>query len=264
MTAFVVLFVLMGIPAGYVGARLHKMFGLEGWKRNATRIAFFFPGVAFGVFFVLDLFMWYMQSTGAVPFGTLFALICLWLGISLPLTMIGSYAGSRKARIEPPVRVNHLARAIPESPWFLSKQVTILGGGVVPFGATFMELFFVMSSIWEHQFYYMFGILTLVFFVLIITCAEVSIFVTYHQLANENYHWWWTAFLSSGSFALYFFGYAIYYFMTQLQIDQFVSTLLFFGYMSLVCFAFFVLTGTIGFLATLLFVRKIYATIKID
>ena len=45
---------------------------------------------------------------------------------------------------------------------------------------------------------------------------------------------------------------------------KFVSGLLFFGYMFLVCVAFFVLTGTIGYFACFMFVTKIYASIKID
>lgn len=40
--------------------------------------------------------------------------------------------------------------------------------------------------------------------------------------------------------------------------------LLFFGYMLLVSFAFFVLTGTIGYFACYHFVRKIYSSIKVE
>jgi transmembrane 9 superfamily protein 2/4 len=135
--------------------------------------------------------------------------------------------------------------------------------GCVPFGAVYIEVYFIMSSVWEHQFYYMFGILALVFFVLIIVCAEVSIFYVYHCLANENYHWWWRAFMVSGSSAFFLMAYAIQFY-SSLGMTRFVSSLLFFGYMGLAALAFFLLTGTIGFMATLVFVRKIYATIKID
>jgi transmembrane 9 superfamily protein 2/4 len=43
-----------------------------------------------------------------------------------------------------------------------------------------------------------------------------------------------------------------------------VASLLYFGYMLLISFAFFLSTGAIGFAATLMFVRKIYASIKVD
>jgi hypothetical protein len=31
---------------------------------------------------------------------------------------------------------------------------SILMGGVLPFGVVFVELFFILSSIWQHRFYY--------------------------------------------------------------------------------------------------------------
>ncbi len=102
------------------------------------------------------------------------------------------------------------------------------------------------------------------FVILIITCAEIAIVMCYFQLCSEDYHWWWRSYLTSGSSALYLFLYSILYFVTKLEVVQFVSALLFFGYMLLVSVAFFLLTGTIGFVACYLFVVKIYSSIHID
>ena len=44
------------------------------------------------------------------------------------------------------------------------------------------------------QFYYLFGFLFLVFIILIITCAEITIVLCYFQLCSEDYHWWCAAF----------------------------------------------------------------------
>ena len=44
----------------------------------------------------------------------------------------------------------------------------------------------------------------------------------------------------------------------------FVPVLLYFSYMGLLSFVFFVMTGTIGFMATFAFVRYIYGSIKLD
>jgi transmembrane 9 superfamily protein 2/4 len=57
---------------------------------------------------------------------------------------------------------------------------------------------------------------------------------------------WWRAYLTPGSSALYLYLYSILYFFTKLSMVKLVSALLFFGYMALVCAAFFVLTGSIG------------------
>lgn len=265
MTAFLLLFVFMGMLAGYFSTRVYTMFKLTEWKRNTLHTALFFPGVMFSIFFVLNLFVWGQKSSGAVPFGTLIALLVLWFGISVPLVYLGSYFAAKKDPIEHPVRINQIPRMLPaDMPWYGNRFLGIMAGGTLPFGAVFIEIFFIMSSIWQHQFYYVFGILGIVFLILILMVTEMSIVLCYFQLCLEDYHWWWRSYLGSGSAALYLFLYSIVYFFTQLEIIKFVSGLLFFGYMLLVSFAFFVLCGSVGYFSCFFFVRKIYSSIKID
>jgi len=265
MTALLLLFVFMGVFAGYYSTRTYKMFKLTEWRKNTLYTALFFPAIAFTVFFILNLFIWGEKSSGAVPFGTLVALLVLWFGISVPLVYLGSYFAFRKPDVNPPVKVNLIPRMLtPERPWYTQAHFSILIGGILPFGAVFIEIFFIMSSVWLHQFYYVFGFLFIVFIILIITCAEIAIVMCYFQLCGEDYHWWWRSYFTPGSSAFYLFLYSILYFFTKLEIIKFVSGLLFFGYMLLVSFAFFVLTGTIGFVACYLFVSKIYSAIHVD
>jgi transmembrane 9 superfamily protein 2/4 len=115
-----------------------------------------------------------------------------------------------------------------------------------------------------HQFYYIFGFLFLVFVILILTCAEITIVLCYFQLCGEDYQWWWRSYLTAGSSALYLFLYATFYFFTKLEITKTVSGVLYFGYMLIASYAFFVLTGTIGFYACFWFTRLIYSSVKID
>lgn len=68
----------------------------------------------------------------------------------------------------------------------------------------------------------------------------------------------------SGGSALYILGYSLFYFVTKLEITEFIPTLLYIGYTTLMVFTFWLLTGTIGFFAAYAFVRKIYAAVKID
>jgi transmembrane 9 superfamily protein 2/4 len=72
----------------------------------------------------------------------------------------------------------------------MNPMFSVLVGGILPFGAVFIELFFILTSMWLHQFYYLFGFLCLVFVILIITCAEITIVLCYFQLCSEDYHWW--------------------------------------------------------------------------
>ncbi|KAG2461548.1 TM9S4 protein, partial [Polypterus senegalus] len=169
-----------------------------------------------------------------VPFPTMLALLCMWFGISLPLVYLGYYFGFRKQPYDNPVRTNQIPRQIPEQRWYMNKFVGILMAGILPFGAMFIELFFIFSAIWENQFYYLFGFLFLVFIILVVSCSQISIVMVYFQLCAE------------------------------LDIVEFIPSLLYFGYTALMVLSFWLLTGTIGFYAAYMFIRKIYAAVKID
>ncbi|KAK6151576.1 hypothetical protein DH2020_014211 [Rehmannia glutinosa] len=239
MTAMLLLWVFMGIFAGYASARLYKMFKGTEWKKITLQTAFMFPGILFAIFFVLNALIWGEESSRGGAF---------W----------------NHPAIEDPVKTNKIPRQIPEQAWYMNSLFSILIGGILPFGAVFIELFFILTSIWLHQFYYIFGFLFLVFIILIVTCAEITIVLCYFQLCSEDYLWWWRSYLTSGSSAFYLFLYAAFYFFTKLNITKPVSGVLYFGYMLIGSYAFFVLTGTIGFYACFWFTRLIYSSVKID
>merc|ERR1719159_1261351 len=209
LQSVMLLFTFMGYAAGYTSARLYKLFDGQDLKKTTLLTALMYPGLVFSIFFGLNLFIWEQKSSGAVPFTTMFALLVLWFGISVPLVYLGSYSGFRKEPIELPVRTNQVPRQIPAQPWFIQPLFTCLVGGLLPFGAVFTELFFIMSSLWQHQFYYLFGFLALVLIILIMTCAEISIALTYFQLTSEDYRWWWRSFAASASSAVYVFLYSV-------------------------------------------------------
>ncbi|GLJ13943.1 hypothetical protein SUGI_0222870 [Cryptomeria japonica] len=133
MTAMLLLWVFMGLFAGYCSSRLYKMFKGTEWRKNTLKTAFLFPGIVFCIFFVLNTLIWGEKSSGAVPFGTMFALVALWFGISVPLVFVGSYFGYKKPAIEDPVKTNKIPRQIPEQAWYMRPFFSILIGGILPF-----------------------------------------------------------------------------------------------------------------------------------
>ena len=264
MTALLLLFVLMGVLAGYVSAVLYKAFRGTEWKLTTLKTALMFPGIIATIFFTLNLFIWGEKSSGAVPWTTLLALLVMWFCVSVPLVFLGAYFGYRREVVAFPTNTNLIPRAVPPRPWYMTPAFAILVGGVLPFGAVFIELFFILSSIWLHQYYYVFGFLLLVLLILIITCAEITIVMCYFQLCAEDYHWWWRSFLTAGCSGLYLFAYSIVYMFTKMNMARGVSILLYVGYMLIASYSFFTLTGTVGFLACWFFVRAIYGAVKVE
>ena len=264
MIALLLIFVLMGIAAGYNASRLYKQFNGKQWQRCTLLTAFLYPGIIAGLVFVLDLIVWAEGSTSAIPFFSMLSVLALWFGISVPLTFLGAFYGFKKDVDKQPVKTQDIPRQIPPQPFYMSAPVTILMGGILPFGAIFVEVFFILSSIWMDQYYYVFGFLFLVFIIVIVTCAEITVVLCYFQLCSEDYRWWWRSLLTSGSSALYLFLYSIVYFSSRLQIDLIVSTILYFGYMFILSLLFFLATGAVGFFSCKWFVYKIYGAVKVD
>ena len=71
-------------------------------------------------------------------------------------------------------------------------------------------------------------------------------------------------FFISGSCAVYVFLYSCYFFVTQSEMDNIASLAVYFGYSFLSAIVLFVMCGAMGFTATYVFVRTVFAAIKVD
>jgi transmembrane 9 superfamily protein 2/4 len=144
--------------------------------------------LTFVLVFVLNLFVWAQASSTALPFGTLVGLVALWLLIQVPLVYIGSWYGyERTPPWEHPTKTSSIPRQIPSQPWYLRGYNGILLTGLVPFAVLFIELLFVFKNLWQDKsgYYYVFGFLSTVSTILIVTVSEVTIIATYGQLCSE-------------------------------------------------------------------------------
>ncbi|KAI1142321.1 Nonaspanin [Hypoxylon sp. FL0543] len=267
ISAGIGLFVFAGVFSGYFSARVYKTFDGKDFVKNALVTACLFPGLIFGLVFILNLFVWAQASSTAIPFGTLIAIVFLWLCIQVPLVYLGSWYGFvRTGAWEHPTKTASIPRQIPNQAWYAKSMQSIFLAGLVPFAVIFIELLFVFQSLWQDKsgYYYVFGFLAVVSVILILTIAEVTVVTIYIQLCSENYHWWWQSFFIGGGSAVWVFLYCIWYYFANLHISGFVSSLLFFVYSFMACCVYGLLTGTVGFLTAYAFVRRIYGAIKAD
>lgn len=265
LTGMIILYLFLGIFAGYVGVRLWRTIKgtSEGWRSVSWSVACFFPGTVFVILTALNFILWGSKSTGAIPISLYFILLSLWFCISVPLTLLGGFLGTQSEPIQYPVRTNQIPREIPARKY--PSWLLVLGAGTLPFGTLFIELFFILSSIWLGRFYYVFGFLLVVLLLLVVVCAEVSVVLTYMHLCVEDWRWWWKAFFASGSVALYVFLYSINYLVFDLQsLSGPVSAILYLGYSLIMAIAIMLSTGTIGFLISFYFVHYLFSSVKID
>ncbi|CCM01117.1 uncharacterized protein FIBRA_03165 [Fibroporia radiculosa] len=263
-TVMMVCWTLFGGIGGYVSSRVYSSLGGNDRRKNSFLTATVLPALVFAIVFLLDLFLIAAGSSGAVPFGTMLLIVVLWFGISAPLSLVGSFFGTRHGGIPHPVRVNQIPRQIPKSPRYLQPWAATLLAGILPFGAAFVELYFVLSSLFASRAYYAFGFLALTAGVVSLTTATVTILFTYFILCAEEYRWHWRAFLTGGGSAFWLLGYGVFYWASRLSLDSFSSVVLYMGYLLLLALLDFLVTGTIGFLATYWAVKRLYSAIRID
>jgi transmembrane 9 superfamily protein 2/4 len=69
------------------------------------------------------------------------------------LSAAGAYFGFRHPAFEAPSKTNQIPRQIPAQSIFLNKWNAAIMGGILPFGAIFIELYFILSSFWSHRIY---------------------------------------------------------------------------------------------------------------
>jgi len=205
------------------------------------------------------------QVTKALPFTTVMTVLVIWLFVGVPLTIIGGIsAKNMTGTYVPPVRPKNFPREIPHIPWYRTIFVQILLSGLLPFSAIYIELHYVFHSIWGRGFYQLWGILFLVFIILLIVTGTTIITLTYFQLSMEDYRWWWASFLSGGSTGFFIFLYSIFYYVYRSRMSGFLQASFYFGYQGFICYYFFLMLGAVGFYSAYFFVRRIYKNLHIE
>ncbi|KAG8788117.1 hypothetical protein FRC15_006081 [Serendipita sp. 397] len=263
-TVMLMSWTFFGIIGGYMATRTYMTMGGTDQRKLVFLTSFLLPTFIFAVVFILNLILIFKESSGAVPFGTMLVIVILWFAISVPLISVGAWLGKKHGGLPSLLRVNQIPRQIPPPPKYLRPVPSILATGILPFGAAFIEGYFLFSSIFAARAYYAFGFLAMTSGVVALTTATVTILFVYFLLCAEDYRWHWRSFIAGGGSAVWLLIYGTYYWLSRLSLDSFASTILYFGYLIILASINFIVTGTIGFLAATWAVRRLYSAVRID
>lgn len=186
-----------------------------------------FTAPFFLVWATINTVAWSSGSTQALPFTTIILLILIWLVVGFPLTVLGGILGKNAAApFDAPCRTKNIVREIPTPPFYRSAAVSMLVGGFLPFSAISVELYYIFATVWGREHYTLYGILSIVFVVLIGVTICISVALTYFQLCSENHQWWWRSVFASGSTGIFVFLYAVFYFYVRSNMDGTLQTVL--------------------------------------
>ncbi|KRX45003.1 Transmembrane 9 superfamily member 3 [Trichinella murrelli] len=251
LTATIFCYALFSPVSGYVGGCIYTHFGGKRWIKQALCCGSFLPLLVATAATIGNISALYQSSTRSIPFGTMASIVAIYALVVLPLTLIGSVVGrNMSSRPNNPCRVNAVPRPIPEKKIYLQPWLIIIGGGLLPFGSIFIEVYFIFTSFWAYKVYYVYGFMFLVTILLAAVTMCMTIVCTYVLLNSEDYRWRWTSFLSGASISLYLYLYSIYYFIYKTRMYGFFQTTFYFVYSGLFCIFVGLMCGAIGYVAT--------------
>ncbi|CAF1569769.1 unnamed protein product [Adineta ricciae] len=199
MASGVILYAFTSCVAGFMSGKIYRQLQGEHWTWNIILTANLFTIPFFVVWCVINTFAWAYGTTQALPYTTVLILVFMWLFVGFPLTVLGGIFGKNfSSNFDAPCRTKNIPREIPDVPWYRSNFARMLIGGFLPFSAISVELYYIFSTFWGREQYMLYGILSIVFLILLSVTACISIALTYFQLASEDYRWWWQSIISSG------------------------------------------------------------------
>lgn len=264
-TAAVILYAFTSIIAGYVSGKTYKEMKGEGWVWNINLTTCLFAVPFFIIWSILNTVAWVYHSTQALPFTTVLLLMCIWLMVGYPLTVLGGIIGKNfSGSFDAPCRTKNIPREIPSVPWYRTTVAHMLIGGFLPFSAISVELYYIFATLWGREMYTLYGVLFIVYTILISVTACISVALTYFQLSAEDYRWWWRSIFGAGSTGGFVFCYALFYYFQRSNMTGILQTAQFFGYTLLSCYVFFLMLGTVSYFASVKFIRYIYKNIHMD
>jgi len=288
--AVIICYSLSSIVAGYTSGQFFKRYypttasarrqGAEKtalWQAVMGLTVLLLPTVTVAILSFLNTVSLMYGTINSIPFLVIVKLFLIWVFVSVPLCVLGTMLGRHGSKVGGgggagagpldhfPCRVNAIPRPIPEDvPWYGKPTGLIPLAGLLSFGSIFIELYYVLTSLWNYKFYHVYGFLLGVYFILTIVVGMTSIIVVYFCLNAENWQWQWTAFGSGASTAVYVFLYGIYYFAMKTQMHGFLQSSYYFGYMTLISLNLGILCGTLGHGAASRLVNAIFANVKVD
>ncbi|KAL6341781.1 hypothetical protein AAG906_038025 [Vitis piasezkii] len=215
------------LVAGYTASSFYNQFLEAGWKRSVLLSGTLYLGPLFVMVSILNAVAVSYGATAALPFGTIVVILLIYTFVTIPLLGLGGVIGYR-------LRSEFQAPLVSENTW------SNVSWGLLPFSAIILELHHLYASLWGYKIWTLPGILFIMFIILVLLTAMLSIGLTYVQLSVEDHEWWWRSLLRGGSTAIFMFGHCIYFYARS-RMSGFMQLSFYFGYNACICYAVFLM-----------------------
>ena len=261
----VLMYIFLGIVSGYTSSLFYNMVHGRRWIKLIIVTSLFFPVIFLIILSIINYIYLKEKSTTYIEFENIYSLVSIWFLTAIPLLFIGVFIGFYQKRINLPCEVSPIPSIIPHDtiPWYLKVRYAWIFTGFPSFFSIFVELFYIMDSLWRQNIYSLNKYLLNSLIILIITSSEISILFTYFNLCKGDYRWWWKSFLVGASPGIYLIMFSIVY-IYKMGLLQINSVIICFCFMILLSIIIILICGSCGLFFTFIFIKIIYSKININ
>ncbi|KAI7758211.1 hypothetical protein M8C21_027676 [Ambrosia artemisiifolia] len=190
--ALVIVYAVTSVVSGYASVSFYYKLEGTNWMKNLLLTGGLFLVPLFLTFGFLNSVAVFYGTTTALPLGGIFILSVLWVFLATPLLLLGGVIGKNRASdFQAPCRTTKCPKEVPRLRWYRGILPQMALAGILPFSVIYIQLYYIFASVWGHRIYTLYGILCVVFILLLIMTSLVSVALTYFQLAVEDHEWWW-------------------------------------------------------------------------
>ena len=249
---------------GFVTSRIYKFFNGTNWITCAWATALFLPVIIGLSLLFIDYIEFIERAATYLPISSITLIFIIWGCVNLPLVLLGSWYGFKFSPIEVPVKVSRIPRETPTNlPFYTWKSVTVTAGGFACFACASSEVYFLITSIWREQYYFMYFFLGIALIMTFVSAALVSILQTYALLNNGNFHWWWRSFwIGAATGAYLWLACWLTYSFKHSEDNDGLNVFIYHICSLNICLCIALMCGMVSFYASFRFVRKIYSEAK--
>ncbi|KAM6567537.1 hypothetical protein CsatA_026665 [Cannabis sativa] len=271
LTALIITYTITSSVAGYTATSVYCYFGGTNWLRNLLLTGCLFTGPLLFTFCLLNSIASTYKASIALPLNTIIKFVLVWMFFATPLYLLGGFIGkssqtevqaqsqNNKDELKASLTGVKASRKILKVPRFMCYLPQMALAGIFPFSAICVELSSVVYSLWGYENYTQYKFLFVTFILLLIITALINVGLICCKIVSKDHKWWWRSFVYGGSIGLYVYGFCIHYLLyKRSDMSGSLQLSFFLGYMACICYALFLMFGSVGFLASYLFLRQIY------
>ncbi|EAY20307.1 endomembrane protein 70, putative [Trichomonas vaginalis G3] len=261
---FILIFFLITPISGFLSTKLFKTISRQYWKRNLLTSGLLATGFFCSLYLILQIKFMGNKSPASVPIKYILKVSFMLMIGCFFFHFFGSVPALKGTPFEFPTAINQLPRHIPQQPFTSSMFMMMLCGGVQPFIIIALDFHLILESLWTGlSFFDCWGHASISVILALFTSVGVSILSVYISVSNEDYRWWWRAFMTPAASGLFLFGYSMFYVLFTVR-PLFGGLIPYLIQSAMMAFVASLAMGCAGFIGSFIFICALYKALKME